>query len=153
MSFFPSERDAVETLTLVLGSWLVAHLAANSDWRQKAADEVESLLPRYSRKEGSIRLSERLADIPIEAWETETPVIDAIIREITRIAQPYTALRRNVGPDMHVDGIIIPSGAFVAYPFSDVHMNPDLYDDPWTFNPGRKESQAPLGYVGWGGGK
>jgi len=135
---------------------MVANLGANPEWRQKAVDEMESLLSLYSgksEKRSSSRLSERLADIPIEAWETETPVLDAIIREVTRIAQPYTSLRRNTGPDIHVAGDFIPSGAYVAYPFSDVHLNPNLYPDPWTFNPGRKASQAPLGYVGWGGGK
>ncbi|KAJ8593679.1 cytochrome P450, partial [Rhizopogon salebrosus TDB-379] len=91
--------------------------------------------------------------IPLEAWESETPVLDSLIRETLRIAQPHTAMRRNLGPDVTIDGKTIPSMAYVVYPFSDVHLNPDLYPDPWRFDPSREESTAPFGYVGWGGGK
>ena len=27
-----------------------------------------------------------------------------MIRETTRLAQPHTAIRKNIGPDMHIDG-------------------------------------------------
>lgn len=99
-------------------------------------------------------LSERLSTIPLEAWENEVPVLDAIIRETTRVAQPHAAMRRNLGPEMYIDNKIIPTDAYVIYPFSDVHLDPDLYPDPWKFDPDRKEvTHAPFAYVGWGGGE
>lgn len=98
-------------------------------------------------------LAKRLAAIPLEAWESETPVLDAIIRETTRVAQPHTAMRRNIGPDTYIDGRIIPSGAYIVYPFSDIHLDPKLYPNPWKFDPGRPvPKETPFGYVGWGGG-
>lgn len=81
-------------------------------------------------------------------------MLDALIRETTRVAQPHTAMRRNLGPELYIDGKIIPTGAYVIYPFSDVHLDPELYPDPWKFDPGRKEAtHVPFGYVGWGGGQ
>ncbi|KAI0078353.1 cytochrome P450 [Panus rudis PR-1116 ss-1] len=96
---------------------------------------------------------EKLSSIPLEAWESETPVLDALIRETLRVAQPHTAMRRNMGPDTFINGTKIPSGAYVVYPFSDVHLNPELYPDPWKFDPARPEHKMPMGYVGWGGGR
>lgn len=116
--------------------------------------EIEELLSTYCPEAapgGS--LSSYLATIPLEAWEAETPVLDALIHETLRIAQPHTAMRRNLGPDTVIDSKIIPSGAYVVYPFSDVHLNPELYPDPWKFDPNRKEAKTPFGYVGWGGGE
>lgn len=92
--------------------------------------------------------------IPLEIWESETPVLDAIIKETTRIAQPHCAMRRNLGPPIYIDGKMISTGDYIIYPFSDVHLDPEIYADPWSFNPGREEvKEIPFGYIGWGGGR
>ena len=136
----------------MIASWLLTYLGGHPEWRNKAAVEVEKLLAASSSSPTQ-PLSARLATIPLEAWEAETPVLDAIIRETTRVAQPHTAMRRNLGPDLYIDSKLIPSGAYVIYPFSDVHLDPELYSDPWKFDPGRKEpDHVPFSYVGWGGG-
>ena len=93
-----------------------------------------------------------LSSVPLEEWENKTPVLDSLIRETLRIAQPHVAMRRNVGPEIYIDGKVVPTGAFVIYPFSDVHVNPDLYQDPWKFDPARTQSKREFSYVGWGGG-
>lgn len=138
-------------------SWLITFLSSHPEWNAKAASEINFLLeyfrapaPTDSTTES---LSSRLATIPLDVWETKTPIIDAIIRETTRVAQPHTAMRRNIGEDFYIDKKLIPAGAYVIYPFSDVHLNPDLYPDPWKFDPGRKPvTDTPFGYIGWGGG-
>lgn len=123
---------------------------------------MESLLDKYSpwselsdcKKASSATVSSRLGFIPLEAWENETPVLDAIIRETTRLAQPHVAMRRNLGPDLVINNKVIPTDSYVIYPFSDVHLDPEIYLDPWRFDPSRKETNpAKLEYVGWGGGK
>ncbi|KAH9478669.1 Cytochrome P450 monooxygenase claM [Psilocybe cubensis] len=154
-------------------SWLMTYLGGHPEWRAKAAAEVESLLASrcYSPENSPTResptsffssstttslssLSARLGTIPLEVWETETPVLDALIRETTRVAQPHTAMRRNLGPELYINNKIIPTGAYVIYPFSDVHLDPEIYPDPWKFDPSRKEpAHIPFSYVGWGGGK
>ncbi|KAF8960328.1 cytochrome P450 [Flammula alnicola] len=153
-------------------SWLITYLGGHPEWRSKAAAEIESLLASksYSLENSESPTNEsptspispfslsslaaRLSAIPLEAWENETPILDALIRETTRVAQPHTAMRRNLGPELYINNKIIPTGAYVIYPFSDVHLDPELYPDPWKFDPGRKEvTHVPFGYVGWGGGK
>ena len=133
-------------------SWLITYLG-DHECKDAVIAEVEQLLANYASQSDSYSLSQQLASIPLEAWESETPVLDSLIRETLRIAQPHTAMRRNLGPDVTIDGRTIPSGAYLVYPFSDVHLNPELYPDPWRFDPSRKEVTAPFGYLGWGGGE
>ncbi|KIJ99908.1 hypothetical protein K443DRAFT_155252 [Laccaria amethystina LaAM-08-1] len=135
--------------------WLLTYLGGHSEWRAKAASEIEFLLAStpYS-SDISQPLSLRLSTIPLDVWESSTPVLDAIIRETTRVAQPHTAMRRNIGPEIYINNKIIPTGAYVIYPFSDVHLDPEIYPDPWKFDPGRRAPEkTPFGYLGWGGGK
>ncbi|KIP12107.1 hypothetical protein PHLGIDRAFT_82290 [Phlebiopsis gigantea 11061_1 CR5-6] len=136
-------------------SWLVTFLAEDAQRRRTAKNEVHALLSAHSYDEsiGKNSLAELLANVPVDAWEKHTPTLDKIILETLRIAQPHTAMRRNVGPDTYVDGTYIPSGAYVVYPFSDVHLNPQLYPEPWRFDPDRSQNEDKYSYVGWGGGK
>ena len=69
-------------------SWMMTFLGCHQEWRAKAVAEVESLLannPFTSLSSPSESLSSRLATIPLEIWESETPVLDAIIKETTRV--------------------------------------------------------------------
>lgn len=133
-------------------SWLITFLGCHPEWRTKAASEVEALVAN-TQTLPSDSLSSRLAALPLDVWESETPVLDAIIKETTRVAQPHTAMRRNLGPPLYIDGKLVPTGAYVIYPFSDVHLDPTLYPDPWKFDPGRGNvKNVPFAYVGWGGG-
>ena len=149
----------VFVLYVLLATWMIIFLGAHHDWKCKAVAEVESLLERYTplstRKDASsTSLSLRLSSIPLEAWESEVPVLDAIIHETTRIAQPHVAMRRNLGPELYINNKVIPTDAYIVYPFSDVHLDPEIYPDPWRFDPGRKvANDALLPYVGWGGGE
>lgn len=144
-------------LTPHLASWLLTYLGAHPNWKAKAHAEIESLMFTHSLtpyKSGTplSDLSAALAQIPLNAWEGSTPVLDALIHETTRLAQPHTAMRKNMGPDVCIDGKLVPSGHYVVYPFSDVHLNEELYPDPWKFDPSRPRPDARYSYVGWGGG-
>jgi cytochrome P450 len=114
-------------------------------------------------------ISKTLSQIPLRAWESSTPILDALIKETLRVAQPHTAMRRNMGPEFYIDGKRIQTGDYVVYPFSDVHLDEGVYPDAGRWMPGRwlagdeEEGGAgagkergevkPLGYVGWGGGE
>ncbi|KAH8987858.1 cytochrome P450 [Lactarius akahatsu] len=139
-------------------SWLITYLGCHPRWRDEARAEVENLISSHaldtiSACDSPLQSSTALSSIPLTAWESETPVMDMLIRETLRIAQPHTAMRRNVGPETYIDGKVIPTGTLVVYPFSDVHLNPALYPDPWRFDPTRPQLQADSAYVGWGGGR
>ncbi|KAK7047353.1 hypothetical protein VNI00_006584 [Paramarasmius palmivorus] len=137
--------------------WMLTFLGGHPEWRAKAKAEVESLLDSafLPAAKDSAGLSSRLSSLSLETWESQTPVLDSIIKETLRVAQPHTAMRRNLGPELYIDGKVIPRDAYVVYPFSDVHLDPDLYPNPWMFDPGRPapESKSAYSYVGWGGGK
>ncbi|KAI0090130.1 cytochrome P450 [Irpex rosettiformis] len=136
-------------------SWMITFIAGHPEWRRKTAEEVRTLLSDHSPEgeDCNSTVADKMTAIPLEAWENHTPVMDQIIREVLRLAQPHTAMRRNMGPETYVNGTRIPSGAYVVYPFGDVHLNPELYPDPWAFKPDRPERKLPFEYVGWGGGK
>lgn len=139
-----------------IASWLITFLGCHPEWQAKAAHEVRALLSQHPLPEGAQpSISGHLATIPISSWESQTPILDGFIRETLRLAQPHIAMRRNVGPDVYIENKVIPSGAYLVYPFSDVHLNPDIYEDPWNFNPGREErkSEGAYEYVGWGAGE
>jgi cytochrome P450 len=140
---------------VIAASWLITFLGGHPDWCAKATAEVQALIASHppGTVAAATSASAHLATIPLEVWETETPVLDSIIRETLRVAQSHAAVRLNLGPEVYIDGKVIPTGAYVVYPFSDVHLDPELYPDPWKFDPSRTESNSSFGYVGWGTGK
>ena len=95
-------------------------------------------------------MSTALSSIPLSAWENEAPILDALIREAVRLYQAYVAFHLNVGPKMYIDGKVIPRGTLVAYPTADVHLDPDLYPDPWKFDHARPQPKGKLTYLGFG---
>ena len=111
-------------------------------------------------------LTATLASIPLDKWETATPTLDALIRETLRVAEPHVAMRQYVPPTppphadaekagaLYLGGKAVPPGAFVMYPFSDVHLSSEIYREPWRWDPGRTEMnlKAPYAYVGMGAG-
>jgi hypothetical protein len=103
-------------------------------------------------------LSEKLAVIPFSAWEDGLPVLDACIRESQRIAVSTVVLRRNLREEIKINGRVVKRGDFLAYPFADVHFNPEYYPDPYKYDPGRwlRPNPAPNAaypFVGWGAGR
>jgi sterol 14-demethylase len=146
---------------LIPATWLFTYLGCHPKWRNEARAEISKLVTSHSFLEA---ISERnsphsltttttaLSSVPLSAWENETPVLDKLIHETLRIAQPHIAMRRNVGPDIYIDGKVIPTGTLVVYPLADVHLNPTIYPDPWKFDPERPQPKGNLAYLGWGGG-
>jgi cytochrome P450 len=75
-----------------------------------------------------------------------------LIREAIRLSQAFVSFRLNAGPEMYIDGKVIPRGALVAYPAATVHLDPSLYPDPWKFDPARPQPKGNLTYLAWGVG-
>jgi sterol 14-demethylase len=126
------------------------YLSSDPHWSAAVQKEIETLIPTHSASLPSQTLTETLSSIPLRAWETQTPILDLCIRETLRIAQPYTALRKNVGPEITVGPYTIPSGALAVYPFSDTSLNPNDYPQPMRWDPSRDFQDD---FIGWGAGK
>ncbi|KAI0720701.1 cytochrome P450 [Cerioporus squamosus] len=173
-------------------SWLITFLSGHPHWRQKAAEEVRRLVAEHatplhrpfeprdttsaptSSQEPPLSahrppplsdLNTSLGSVPLSAWENATPVLDALIRETLRVAEPHVAMRQYLPPprldekgtspaSLYLGGKAVPPGAFVMYPFSDVHLSSEVYKNPWRWDPGRPELnlKAPYAYVGMGAG-
>ncbi|KAM6572063.1 hypothetical protein CsatA_016143 [Cannabis sativa] len=79
-----------------------------------------------------------------------------VINEIVRLANIVPGIYRKVIQDVEINGYTIPAGWLVMVVPSVLHVNPDIYDDPLTFNPWRwKGKELHLGtktFMGFGGG-
>ncbi|KAL7277339.1 hypothetical protein ACG7TL_009197 [Trametes sanguinea] len=156
-------------------SWLITFLSGHPQWKEKAAEEVRRLIAehashapssteKHAATEGQdppaslSQLSSTLSAIPLSAWDTQTPTLDALIRETLRVAEPHVAMRQYVPQNpsadekgaapLYLGGKAVPPGAFVMYPFSDVHLSSEVYKDPWRWDPARTEMnlKAPYAY-------
>lgn len=140
-----------------IACWNIVYVGMHPEWKAKVKAEVDALLNQYTSNP-SDSLHKRLAAIPVSAWEDEMPVFDSVIRETLRLVLTGTALRRNVVDNIDVSGYTIGKGDFIAYNIADVHLNPDIYSqpnsfDPARFGPGRDEDKkGTFTYLGWGAG-
>lgn len=80
-------------------------------------------------------LCQALTQIPPEAWEDETPILDKCIRETIRISMTGSALRRVMpgGEDLIIGKQKIKPGTFLAHPMTAVHLDPEIYPEPLKY--------------------
>ncbi|KAK4983174.1 hypothetical protein LTR66_008926 [Elasticomyces elasticus] len=161
--------DVLRVITFVLGAlfagqlnsginaaWVLVYLATSSEWLSRVRAEVEAVAAKYSPN-STAPLPERLAALPIEAWETEFPILDMCLKDSIRLSMVGTAFRLNTsGADIKVGDEVIPPDALVAYPTGDIHQNPDIYPDPTRWDPGRyaperaEDKKRQYAWMGWG---
>jgi len=141
-------------------AWVVVYLANSPEWLSKARAEVQAAATKYC-KDQSLPLTEQLTQLPVEAWESEFPVLDLCLKDSIRLQLLGSALRKNIsGKEIELgNGEVIPPDAFVAYHLGDVHLNPSIYSEPEKWDPSRylpdraEDKKMPHGYVGWGSGR
>ena len=93
-------------------------LAIHPEWKEKCKEEIQTLL--YSHIGGTVSsatLYEKLAAIPLSAWEDE--------RETQRITLNKVVLRRNMSEDVKVGKQVTEREDFLACSLGDVHLNPE----------------------------
>jgi len=142
------------------GTWLLVLLASNPTWQAHCRAELNQTLSKH-RTSPVQSPSDILDTLTLEDWESSFPALDACLRETMRLAMPGAVFRKNTsGADVAIGatGEVVPDGSYVAFLVDDVHMNPEYYPDPETFNPGRflREGKGKKGvhtFVGWGAGR
>ncbi|CAA7265289.1 unnamed protein product [Cyclocybe aegerita] len=145
--------------TGMISCWALVYLASHEEWMAKVKAEVNALIEKHTNTLSTESLAKRLATIPISAWEDEMPVMEAVIRETLRITLTNAFLRRNVIDELNVSNGTIQQGDFVAYNVADVHLNSEIYTNPYEFDPGRydpgreEDKKTTFGFVGWGAGR
>ncbi|KAM5455774.1 putative sterol 14alpha-demethylase [Microsporum audouinii] len=151
---------ASQVNTPICVGWLLVYLASNSYWLRLVRNEIDSVLSKY--RSCNETTEQTLGRLNLEAWESEFPTIDLCLRECIRLHVSGSAFRRNKS-NMDVPigntGEAVPRDAYVFYLFDEVHLNPDIYPDPDSWDPGRyltdasKDKEVPLSYLGWGNGR
>ena len=146
------------TLPFIKACWALLKLGANPTWKERVIKEYNTLVASHSNTLSTEPLHKRLASIPLNAWEDELPSVDLVIRETLRLTRSNPLFRRNMRKDIVVDGVTVKRGDFMVLPGYGQHMNPDIYSDPFSFDPdryseGREEDKKEMfAFVAWGAG-
>ncbi|XP_055932272.1 cytochrome P450 3A41-like [Argiope bruennichi] len=87
------------------------------------------------------------------------PYLNQVLMESLRLYPPLTRfITRECSEDYQVGSVTIPKGAIVEAPVWDIHHDPDLWPDPWKFDPDRfspenKASLNTMAYMAFGIGR
>ena len=83
--------------------------------------------------------------------------LDMVISESLRLYTPTSRVDRISQHDVTINGVIIPKGVLVSSPIDYLHHDPDVYPDPYKFDPERfteeaKADRHPMSYQPFGVG-
>jgi cytochrome P450 len=142
-------------------AWLPIYWSQYPEWKIKVQEEVNATVARYrsSTRQSPIDILDALS---LEEWETEFPIIDLSLRESIRLGLTGTDYRKNVGDgDVQIGktGEVIPKGTYAVFLIDNVHLDPEIYQDPLSFDPSRyrddraEDKKLPHSFVGWGSGR
>ncbi|KAF9522381.1 cytochrome P450 [Crepidotus variabilis] len=165
-----SDNDIVEVIigavftgfvnTGVNTCWALLYLGTHPQWRERARKELDGLISRHTSTSPAGEPFHRLlSSIPFDAWESELPIVDLIIRETIRLSFNVTVPRRNLGKDIVIQDTVVKKGDFLVYSLGDANLNPEIYRNPEEFDPGRfeegreEDKKVHFGYLGWGAGR
>ncbi|GAB1309802.1 Obtusifoliol 14-alpha demethylase [Madurella fahalii] len=149
------------TMTGAAVTWLPAFLADAIGWQERCREEVDAVLSKH-RADPKQSPNDILATLSLQDWESEFPILYSCLQETLRITSTGTFFRKNIsGRDIPIGdtGDVVPNGSYAAYLPDNMHMDPRLYPDPLTFNPGRfsnlagSDEDEPHTFLGWGSGR
>jgi cytochrome P450 len=95
-------------------AWVLSYLADNPQWMARAREEVAAVAQDHNPGSRS-SLVDKLANVPVEAWETEFNFLDYCLKDSIRLQLLGTAFRQNItGEDLQIGDEIVPPGAFMV---------------------------------------
>ncbi|KAL2075095.1 hypothetical protein VTL71DRAFT_37 [Oculimacula yallundae] len=139
-------------------AWLLCYLATSPHWTSQIHTEVLNAVTKYS-PDSEASLSDRLAALPLQAWEKDFSMLELCLKESMRVQGQGVFQRRNIsGEDVSVGGEVVPNGAFALYHIADTHRDEMIYKDPEIWDPARylpdrNEGPNKFDYLGWGTGR
>lgn len=141
-------------------AWVLVHLANHPGWAAKAREEINAVTKKYF-SDDCTPLMERLAMLPLEAWESEFPTLELCLRDSIRLHSLGACFRKNIsGKDLKLGtNETIPDETFVSYHINNIHLDPTVYPDPMQWDPARylpdraEDKKKSLAWVGWGAGR
>jgi len=115
-------------------SWNVVQLAVNPELQQELYDQLDKAAQESSDSKSLPRL---LLD------PSRVPLLSAFVRETHRCTPALGFdLFKSLESPIEVHGTTLPSGSTVMFDCLTVQMDPNLVDDPTTFNPKRWYKEA-----------
>ncbi|TGO81744.1 hypothetical protein BPOR_1034g00010 [Botrytis porri] len=117
--------------------FMLTYIGSSRYWYNRVRAEVDAVVDKYA-PDRSLPLGQRVEAIPIEAWESEFPLLDCCLTNSIRLQLLKTMYRRNMGAeDVKIGNEIVPSGTFLTYHISDVHQDPGIYLGLLKWDPSR----------------
>ncbi|OCC23755.1 hypothetical protein MB02_09900 [Croceicoccus estronivorus] len=120
-------------------SWMLVELARHPDLMAEIVVELDQLLGD----------SEQVSFQSLR----EMPLLDAFLEEVLRLHAPLVTLSRRVMKDFHYKDYVIEAGDNVMVSPYVAHRQPEIFDDPLSFNPKRTFPDGPFAYLPFGGGR
>ena len=142
-------------------AWLPIYWSQYPEWKIKVQKEVDAAVAKH-RSSPSQSPIDVLDSLSLDDWEAEFPLIDLSLREAIRLGLTGTDFRKNTGDkDIPIGktGEVIPKNNYAVFLIDNVHLDPDIYRDPLTFDPSRyledraEDKKQPHSFVGWGSGR
>jgi cytochrome P450 len=104
------------------------------------------------------RLMAELTDIDVIADPNAVhslPYLGAVVKEVLRFWTPVPDVLRLVAKPFELKGYTVPVGTQVCACVWLTHFDPEIYDDPWRFNPDRflERRYTAFEYYPFGGGE
>ncbi|KAI8994752.1 cytochrome P450 [Pilobolus umbonatus] len=108
-------------------AFTIYELARNKDLQERAREEAFRVLGDAADN-----------NVPTLEELKEFPYITQIMKETMRRHPPINrSTGRRILEDIELAGNVIPKGAEVIIDIYNIHHNPDIWEDPHTFNPDR----------------
>ena len=135
---------SLDTTTNFL-TFLLYSLAKNTEIQEKARKEVETLLA------GKDANALSYSDLD------EMQYITCCIKETLRMYPPFPQLIRVLDSPLEIDGKWLPSGLHIRIDIFLLHHNPEIWQNPFTFDPSRFfpencENRDPYAFMPFGAG-
>ncbi len=86
------------------------------------------------------KLAQEVADTPLIQMSTglsRFPIMKAVVSEVERYYLPAPVIQKITYSDVEILGTRIPAGESVLHVHGLAHYDSDLYEDPFSFDPGR----------------
>ncbi|XP_038686082.1 beta-amyrin 11-oxidase-like [Tripterygium wilfordii] len=113
--------------TAIAIMWLLIYLHDNPKILQKVKEEHENIISK--RPSTQKRLT--MAEIKQMSYTAK------VVQETLRMANVGVGGFRDAKADVEINGYTIPKGWKVLLMFRDIHLNPEIFPNPKTFDPSR----------------
>jgi len=133
--------------------WTVSHILDDPKLLSEVRKEVDSVFPVYDQEQSGAETQAKYGELAL---------IEACVKEVTRVYAPHFHLGRGASQDLHVLGFTVPKGQFLGSPVALIHgldspVNDAIYTNPQTYDPyrflERNEGSEEYAFLGFGAGR